>query len=84
MTCLATQSHRINKAAAGLSQVVGEVLKLFFAADGFDLQNGGVVLPIAGNPTRFWAKLGLVLQDGGAHKTTWHARGDGASKLCLL
>ena len=84
MTCVATQSHRINKAAAGLSQMIGEVLKLFFAADGFDLQNGGVVLPIAGNPTRFWAKLGLVLQDGGAHKTTWHSRGDGASKLCLL
>ena len=26
----------------------------------------------------------MVLQDGGAHKAVWHARGDGATKLCLL
>ena len=37
MTCLATPSHRIKKAPAGLSQLVGEVLKLFRASDGFNL-----------------------------------------------
>ena len=33
---------------------------------------------------RLFAKLGAVLQDGGAHKTVWQARGDGASKFCML
>ena len=25
-----------------------------------------------------------MIQDGGAHKSTWHSRGDAATKLCLL
>ena len=25
-----------------------------------------------------------MLQDGGAHKSVWHSRGDAASKFCLL
>ena len=78
MTCVATQSHRINRAAAGLSQVVAAVLKLFFNTDAFNLQVGGMMLQLQGHGVRVWAKLGQVLQDGGAHKTTWHSRGDGA------
>ena len=33
---------------------------------------------------RLFAKLGGMLQDGGAHKSVWHSRGDSASKFCLL
>ena len=33
---------------------------------------------------RIWAKLGGALQDGGAHKSVWHSRGDAGSKFCLL
>ena len=65
---------------AGLSQVVAVVLKQFFS-EGVNLASTGMLLPFGG---RLWAKLGGVLQDGGAHKSVWHARGDGASKFCLL
>ncbi|MDA8583012.1 hypothetical protein N9L68_02240 [bacterium] len=61
------------------------MLKLFVvAADGPNPQVGSAVLTIAGNPTRFWAQVGRVLQDGGARNATWHSRGDGASRLRLL
>ena len=33
---------------------------------------------------RLWATLGGVLQDGGAHKSVWHRRGDGVSKFCIF
>jgi hypothetical protein len=33
---------------------------------------------------KLFVVMGAFLQDGGAHKTTWHCRGDGASKLCML
>ena len=37
-----------------------------------------------GTRLRLFAKMAAFLQDGGAHKSTWHCRGDGASKFCLL
>ena len=36
------------------------------------------------NAMKFWAKLSMILQDGGAHKSTFHPTGDGGSKLCML
>ena len=33
---------------------------------------------------RLWAKMAIILQDGGAHKETFHPTGDGGSKLCML
>ena len=41
-------------------------------------------MPLHSGPRRIWATLSLIIQDGAAHKYTWRARGDGASKLCLL
>jgi len=41
-------------------------------------------LPFDTGDVRLWAKLGIIVQDGGAHKSVWSSRGDGASKYCLL
>lgn len=78
---LAEYSSVVNNVHAKLSQVIAKVLKQFWDADGFDMHRAGMNLPMDG--PRLFAKLRVVIQDGGAHKSTFHARGDGAAKLCL-
>ena len=46
--------------------------------------DSGMHMELDGEHFRLFAKIGIVLQDGGAHKTVWQARGDGASRFCLL
>ena len=33
---------------------------------------------------RLRVRLGAVLQDGGAHKAVFHAKGDGGTRMCFL
>ncbi len=77
-------STAINALSAGLSQAFAGAIKIFFQEDGFHMMDGGINLNIDGVDFRIFAQVGVVLQDGGAHKAVWHARGDGASKFCLL
>lgn len=77
-------STTVNSLPGGLSQVFGSAIKTFFQPDGFHMLDGGINLDIDGEHLRLFAKLGVVLQDGGAHKAVWQARGDGASRFCLL
>ena len=70
--------------SGGLSQVFGALIKCFSQPDGFHMLDGGMHLHIDGEDFRLFAKIGVVLQDGGAHKIVWQARGDGASKFCVL
>jgi hypothetical protein len=83
--CTATAySTFINDLHAGLSQAFAAVIKVFFDSSGFDFSLGGINLPFSGGDIRLFAKLGVVIQDGGAHKSVWSSRGDAASKFCLL
>ena len=77
-------SNVVNELHAGLSQAFGEILKLFFGGSGFDFSTAGINLPFDSGDIRLFAKLGAVIQDGGAHQAVWGSRGDGASKYCLL
>ena len=81
---MAEFSTRVNAQSGGLSQVFGNLIKSFFQPGGFHMMDGGMNLHLGGEDYRLFAKIGVVLQDGGAHKATWQARGDGASKFCLL
>jgi len=76
----------VNGMHAGISQVFAKIIKRFFQPDGFNFAKNGILLDIDHDEVdvRIWAKLGGILQDGGAHKYTWHLRGDGASKFCVL
>ena len=74
----------LSNVSAGLSQLFGSVIKTFFDPDGFNLAAGGMTLPFESGEQRLFAKLSIVLQDGGAHKQVWHSRGDGATRLCML
>ena len=48
------------------------------------MKRGGLTLSLDGQGTKLFATLGSVLLDGGAHNYVWGARGDGASKFCIL
>ena len=84
--CVCTEfSTLVNKMAAGMSQVVAAILKLFFPVDGTNLATSGMLLPFDGpGHIRLFARHGATLQDGGAHKSVFSSRGDGASKFCIL
>ena len=72
----------LSNVSAGLSQLFGSVIKTLFDPDGFNLAARGMTLPFESGEQRLFAKLSIVLQDGGAHKQVWHSRGDGATRLC--
>ena len=75
-------SSVVKECSAGLSQVFAQLIKLFFEPGGFNAlpSAGGILLESL--DMRMFAELGIVLQDGGAHKSVWHSR-DG-SKMCML
>lgn len=84
--CMAAQrSSDVAKVAAGMSQVFGVMIKLFFGSAVHDFSTGGVVIRSpSGNMARIFAKLGMILQDGAAHKSVWHCKGDAGTKICML
>ena len=83
-TIMAERSVHIKQVCAGMSQAFSVIIGLFFDDGGTNMRTGGAELPLHGGNARIFAKLGVVVQDGGAHKLTWHSRGDGALRLCLL
>ena len=70
--------------SGGLSQAFACLIKCFFQPDGFHMSHGGITVDTGEGVTKLFAKLGVVIQDGGAHKAVWQCRGDGASKFCIL
>lgn len=83
-TILTLFATEVQKISAGLSQIFAGIIKLFFEPNGFNMMTVGMLLPFASGSVRFFCRLRVVIQDGGAHKFVWHSRGDGATKLCLL
>ena len=82
-TILVEYSKVVNQASAGLSQVFGKLVHVFFDEAGHNFQTSGVLLEFPSCSIRLWARVGGVVQDGGAHKAIWHSRGDGASMCCM-
>jgi hypothetical protein len=79
------RSADVARLSAGISQIFAASLKLFFGQLTFDLSTGGVALECPeGSQTRLFAQLGMIVQDGGAHKLVWHCKGDAGTKLCML
>ena len=80
------RSHFASEASAGISQTMGSVIKMFFGAS-HSFADAGVVVVMSGsngNILKVFAKLGMILQDGGAHKHMWHCKNDSGTKLCML
>ena len=68
----------------GQSQAFNIAIKQFFPGNGFDIEKSGIRLTLQGQDVRIFAKITIVIQDGGAHKAVYGLRGDGASKFCIL
>ena len=68
----------VNKLPGGLSHTFAAAIRCFFQPDGFNMLTSGINLHLDDAEIRLLAKLGVLIQDGGAHKAVWSARGDGA------
>jgi hypothetical protein len=68
-----------------MSQVFRTLIKSFFDDNGHNAEHGGIVVETCeGVQHRICFKLGLFVQDGGAHQTTFCCKGDAGTKLCIL
>jgi hypothetical protein len=82
---LVCRSTVVGSLSAGISQAFAVALKLFFGGLTCNLATGGMVLTHSdGSQHRLWCNLGMILQDGGAHKLVWHCKGDAGTKMCML
>ncbi|CAE8734286.1 unnamed protein product [Polarella glacialis] len=80
---LVQRTAAVDKLSAGISQAFGAVLKQWFGNPSSDIAAGGLVLKHPdGSQLRLFIKLGMMLQDGGAHKHVFHFKGDGGTKFC--
>ena len=79
------RTEDLKKYSANISQAFKQVLKLFFGELTANFATGGVELRLAdGSHFRLFLILGMVLQDGGAHKLIWCNKGDAGMKMCIL
>jgi len=81
-TIATVRTQVVNQIPGGMSKVFSIVMRELFV-DG-PLADIGMVLEHGGRSHRFFAKLGYFIQDGAAHKQTWHCKGDAGCKLCVL
>ena len=82
LTCLRTiRSTEVNLLQAGFSNVFRLILEALF---GNGLPSTGVLLKSQKGSFRLHFSLGMLLQDGSAHKTVWANRQDTGSKPCFL
>ena len=81
-TIATKRSSELKAVSGGMSQLFGVLLKRLFVDEAFEL-NGVSFTLASGRRIRIFAKLGFFIQDGGAHKITWHCKGDAGIKFCL-
>ena len=84
--CIASlRSKKVALCQAGIAQAFKAIVKLLFVNEACSLQSTGVLFRRPdGTTVRFFCRLGMVLQDGGAHKMVWLMKGDAGTKACLL
>ncbi len=79
----AERSERVKNIGGGIAQVFMAILKFIFAPGGHSLMTSGIYLELFdGRTVRVWAKLRMILQDGGAHKQVFMLKGDAGLKIC--
>jgi hypothetical protein len=85
-TCVGViRSSLLCKAAAGMSQWVSAFLQETFCGEGHVARAGAPLHRVStGDVTWLWPELGMVLQDGGAHKVLWQCKGDAGTRFCML
>ena len=80
----AEPSHALKHIQAGVSQLFACVIKSIFGSHGHDLSAGITLVGPDGERVRFFAKLDMMVQDGGAHKFVNSIKGDTGIRMCML
>ena len=79
------RSSHVMEMEAGMSQVTAVLMDYIFHHHACSPDVGGVMLRDgSGGHIKLWFKLGIMLQDGAAHKAVWGLKGDAASKFCVF
>ena len=83
--CLSNErSSNVKKYKGGIAQLFGALLRFIFTGTSHTLQNSGVRLDLAdGTTIRIFAKMHMILQDGGAHKLVYMVKGESGHKFCM-
>ena len=87
--CLAVaKTDTVKTVDGGMAQVFNVILDYIFGSStGQSLHQTGIFLEFPDHlnmqPTRFFACLSGILQDGGAHKQVFLVKGDAGSKFCV-
>ena len=83
--CIAIEkSSFVASLCAGPGQIAGVILKSIFCDALIDPQCGGLLLKHSSGSMTLFFKLGIVVQDGLAHKALWNGKGDSGDHYCLL
>ena len=80
----AERSENVKGMGGGMAQVFREILIYLFGPGGHNLMTSGILLEFPdGSVVRLWARLEMILQDGGAHKQVFMVKGDAGLKQCM-
>ena len=79
----AQKSVNTKQIQGGLSAALGALLHHMFTG-ATNMDQSGFRLDVGGQAVRMYARVRLWLQDGAAHKSTWHCKGDQGSRMCML
>ena len=80
----AERSENVKGMGGGMAQVFRESLIFLFGPGGHNLMTSGILLEFPdGSVVRLWARLEMILQDGGAHKQVFMVEGDAGLKQCM-
>ena len=84
--CISSErSDRVKQFTGGVAQLFKVILVFLFAVGGHSLKTAGVALDLFhGGTARVWAKLDMILQDGGAHKQVFCVKGESGHKFCMI
>jgi len=78
---VAERTDRVKEMGGGIAQVFCAILKHMFSNDGHSFDRSAVLLDLCGGRTfRLFAKLTMILQDGGAHKQVYMSRAKQVTK----
>ena len=80
-TITTTRSQLARNIPGGMAKVFGAILEDMFVNG--PLADVGLWLGSSGRKFHFFAKLGHWIQNGAAHQTTFHCKGDAGCKLCV-
>jgi len=77
------RSSSCKELLGGVAQLVGGILRKLFCDEGRNLHEIGIHLSHEDGSFRLHAQLGIIVQDGAAHKEMWSMKGDGGMRMCL-